>query len=269
MFALFPFRVIISARKEVDTLEIEHLSVDALVKGYKEEHASQSFICLSCEQVFDKQEVYQVGEQFFMAERAVEKHVETMHPDYFSVLLNDQANYNKLTEKQQAVLTHMYQGASDKTMADALSVTPSTVRHQRFSLREKAKQAKHFLAVYEQARLSAQTTDTDTMVPIHKHATMVDERYHITEKERDQTLQTAFLSLDPLKLKHFPKKEKKKIVILAKIADYLDQGQVYTEIELNHQLAMIYDDIATVRRYLIEYGFMARTKDGSAYWVQK
>src|SRR5690554_5522532 len=113
---------------------------------------------------------------------------------------------------------HMHEGTSDKVIASVLGITPSTVRHQRFSLREKAKQVKHFLAVYEQARLSAQTTDTDTMVPIHKHATMVDERYHITEKERDQTLQTAFLSLNPLKLKYFPKKEKKKIVILAKIA---------------------------------------------------
>lgn len=250
-------------------MDLESVSVDDLIKGYKEDDTRQSYVCLTCEQAFDKQEVFQVGERWFMAERAVEKHLETMHPHYFDTLLKDQANYNKLTDKQQTVLTYMYQGASDKTIADALSITPSTVRNQRFSLREKAKQAKHFLSVYEQAQRSAQKTPSETMVSVHKHATMVDERYHITEKERDQTLQTAFLSLEPLKLKHFPKKEKKKIVILAKIAEYLDRGERYSEIELNHQLAMIYDDIATIRRYLIQYGFMARKKDGSAYWVQK
>ncbi len=250
-------------------MDLEHVAVDDLIKGYKEDATMQLYSCLTCERTFDKQEVFQVDARFLMAEAAVQRHVETMHPNYFDSLLNDQANYNKLTEKQQAVLNYMHQGVSDKTIAEALSISPSTVRNQRFSLREKAKQAKHFLAVYEQARLSAQTTPSETMVPVHKHAKMVDERYHITEKERDQTIQTAFQSLDPLKLKHFPKKEKKKIVILAKIAAYLDQGQTYTEIQLNHRLAMIYDDIATIRRYLIEYGFMARKNDGSAYWVQK
>ncbi len=30
-----------------------------------------------------------------------------------------------------------------------------------------------------------------------------------------------------------------------------------------------YDDNATIRRYLIEYGFLDRSKDCSKYWVKE
>lgn len=38
------------------------------------------------------------------------------------------------------------------------------------------------------------------------------------------------------------------------------------EREVNEILKGIYPDFASLRRYLIEYGFFERTRDGSAYW---
>ena len=40
-----------------------------------------------------------------------------------------------------------------------------------------------------------------------------------------------------------------------------------TEQEVNEILRPIYEDYMTIRRYLIMYGFMERTKDGRQYWL--
>ncbi|MGL4819053.1 MAG: DUF2087 domain-containing protein [Bacilli bacterium] len=35
---------------------------------------------------------------------------------------------------------------------------------------------------------------------------------------------------------------------------------------MNEIIRAVYEDFVTVRRALIEYGFIDRTKDGKAYW---
>ena len=43
---------------------------------------------------------------------------------------------------------------------------------------------------------------------------------------------------------------------------------VYNIPASNSVLKLIYEDYATIRRYLIEYGFMERTNDCKEYWVK-
>ena len=62
-------------------------------------------------------------------------------------------------------------------------------------------------------------------------------------------------------------KEKKKVVILKRIAQEFEPGRRYTEGEVNALLKEIYFDFATLRRYLVEYGWISREKDCSAYWL--
>ena len=38
--------------------------------------------------------------------------------------------------------------------------------------------------------------------------------------------------------------------------------------KLNEIIQPIYEDYVQIRRYLIEYGFMDRKEDGSAYWIK-
>jgi len=97
---------------------------------------------------------------------------------------------------------------------------------------------------------------------------MVDDRYSITKSEEEKILASVFESLQPLKLKVFSSKEKKKIVTLRKIASQFEQGRKYTEKEVNFTLITIYEDFATIRRYLVEYGFMERTNDCKEYWLK-
>ena len=157
-------------------------------------------------------------------------------------------------------------GVSDKEMAKKLGVTEATIRRQRFTFREKAKRAKLYLAVYEQVFEAKPTTD-NAIIPIHNSAIYVDDRYLITEQEKQHILETSFCSLEPLVLKTFSPKEKKKVVILAKIAEQFEKGKQYSEKEVNQTLKPIFEDYITIRRYLIMYGFMGRSRDGSKYWL--
>jgi len=63
-------------------------------------------------------------------------------------------------------------------------------------------------------------------------------------------------------------KEKKKIVILKKISGQFEESRHYSEKEINTILKAIFEDYATIRRYLIEYGFMMRTTDCKEYWIK-
>ncbi|MEG0767415.1 MAG: DUF2087 domain-containing protein [Clostridia bacterium] len=97
----------------------------------------------------------------------------------------------------------------------------------------------------------------------------MDEQKEMTQVEEEKILKGAFLSLVPLKLKQLPPKEKKKLVVLRKIAEQLDQERKYSEPEINELLLAIYTDYVTLRRGLIEYGFVDRTRDGKEYWVHR
>lgn len=42
-------------------------------------------------------------------------------------------------------------------------------------------------------------------------------------------------------------------------------GRIYTEREVNEAIATVHEDTSALRRYLIEAGFLGRTRDGSVY----
>lgn len=95
------------------------------------------------------------------------------------------------------------------------------------------------------------------------------EDFEITPEEEEKTLKNCFSSLEPLKLKVFSSKAKKKAVIIKKIAGQFEAGKTYTEMDVNGILKQIYpEDFSTLRRSLIEAGYLDRKADGSAYWVK-
>lgn len=96
----------------------------------------------------------------------------------------------------------------------------------------------------------------------------METRYVITEAERQKILGNVFESMEPLKLKVFSPKEKKKIVTLQRIAELFEPGRRYTEPEVNDLLRPVYGDFVALRRALIDYGFLQRTRDCMAYWLQ-
>lgn len=248
-------------------LNFDKLTIEELKNGYKFDSETNTYHCNSCNRCFEVGEIYPIKGRFFDASRAVKMHLSMEHDDYSKKLIYSESKYNTLTENQKELLALMYMDKSDKEIANLLQISPSTVRHQRFMFREKAKQAKMYLAIYEQVMEKKSSMD-EMIVPVHNTATMVDDRYVITEKEKEQILTSVFDSLSPLKLKTFPRKEKKKIVILTKIAELLEPGKVYKEIEINQLLKEIYEDHVVIRRYLVDYGFLDRSNDCKEYWLK-
>ncbi|WP_409228617.1 DUF2087 domain-containing protein [Gudongella sp. SC589] len=248
-------------------MELEKLAIEELRNGYRFDRESKRYICNHCSQFYEPGEIYKFGDRLFEASRAVKLHIETEHGGSLKDLLFGESKYNTLTENQKDMIWKIYTGMSDKEIAQELGISPSTVRNQRFTLREKAKQAKLYLAIYEQAS-ERKANPEERIIPVHSSAKMVDDRYVITEKESDKVLRAEFESLEPLKLKRFPGKEKKKIVILRRIAQEFEPGRKYNELQMNDIIKEIFDDYAVIRRYLIEYGFMDRTRDGREYWLK-
>ncbi|MFA7672442.1 MAG: DUF2087 domain-containing protein [Clostridia bacterium] len=246
-------------------MDIDKLTVRELKNGYRYDRCINAYVCNLCMKTYEEGEIFPIDDKLFEASKAVKIHLEREHGGSFKCLIGSGSKYNTLTDNQKELLIFMYSNDSDKEIAKKLGISPSTVRHQRFMFREKAKQAKMYLAIYEQVN-ERPLSDDDVIVGVHDSATMLDDRYITTEKEKADILRNAFLSLDPLKLKVFPAKEKKKVIVLARIAEQFDSVKHYSEKEVNEILKGNFDDHVTIRRYLIEYGFMDRTSDCNEYW---
>lgn len=248
-------------------LNYDEHPIEDIKNGYCYQADTKTYHCLLCHKTFETGEIFRNGDRYFDASKAIRFHIEQEHGGMFTQLLGTESKYNSITDKQKELLELIQLGLSDQEIAAKLGISSSTVRHQKFSFREKAKQAKLYLSLYELAFM-APASDKDSLIPIHEGAKMVDDRYIITKEEREKILATVFTSLSPLRLKVFSAKEKKKIVTLQKIMEQFEKNKVYPEKQVNQILQDIYEDYPTLRRYLIEYGFMERSKDCRDYWVK-
>ena len=89
-------------------------------------------------------------------------------------------------------------------------------------------------------------------IPIHRTATQVDERYAITEVEYESLMKQYFPNGPEEPLASFPRKEKRKIVILRHLSSFFKSGIRYKEKEVNELLSRFWSkDYVTLRRYLI------------------
>lgn len=89
------------------------------------------------------------------------------------------------------------------------------------------------------------------------------------EKQEDvRKVLKAYLNADGT-LKQIPQEGKKMIIILNFILDVFPFDTNFTEKEVNTILRRFHVDTATLRRNLIDYGFMARESDDTRYWRVK
>lgn len=246
---------------------IEEYDVQTIHTGVLAQAAEGKWTCIECGEVFEEGEVYPVQGRFYTAEKAAYLHAKAAHGCRFSQLLHTPGKYLNITDHQKNLMEMLYQGMSDGEIAAATGATAATVRRQRFMFREKAKQAKMYLALYEYINENKQPA-AEQLLPVHKGATMTDARFIITQEENEQIIKNTFASLEPLRLERIPVKQKKKVAVLNLIATQFKAGVEYTEKEVNAILQEIYPDYVTLRRYLIEYGYMDRTVNGSCYWVR-
>jgi hypothetical protein len=83
--------------------------------------------------------------------------------------------------------------------------------------------------------------------------------------EDEKRLISGYMTSDG-QLEQIPLQSKKLKVVLKYALALIEPGQVYTEKELNAELARIHPDSATLRRALVDQGDLLRKPDGSLYW---
>lgn len=244
-------------------------SIDEIKKGYIEKE--EEFTCIFCNSSFEKGRIFKKEDVFYDAKKITEIHVKEEHNSSLGYLLNMNSDFTGISEIHRGVIKLMAQGLSDKEIATNLGIAQSTIRNHRFKLREKEKQARLFLAVMEilnhASSKGINVLDREVITDPHKTATTLDDRYNITDKERKATIK-AYMD-ETNALKSYPAKEKKKIIVLGEIVKNFSTGRIYTEKEINRVLKRIFEDYATIRRSLIEYGFIDRSNDCSKYWVKE
>lgn len=155
-------------------------------------------------------------------------------------------------------MTLFSKGFEDQEIANQLNITTSAVRNHRFKFKEKKRQAKILLALLE---LIDEKEQSDF---IANSLIDSDERFVSSKKERDKVF-SVFLDANG-KATQIPKKEKKRIILIQKLAENFVPEKQYTEKEINTIISKMFDDYVTIRRYLIEYGILGRTVDGTTYW---
>lgn len=241
-------------------------SLAELKQGYIRE--SDQFVCLLCGKKTENGIIYPEDGVYYEAERYMRKHIENTHESVFDYLIRLDKKLTGLTEHQNSLLHLFHQGKSDAEVQKELGIgSASTIRNHRFVLKEKERQSKVFLVLME--LLKEKDQHAPTFVNVHKTATMLDDRYNVTQDEVDKVLKKYFPEGTDGPLTTFSMKEKHKLVVLREIAKRFSSERKYSEKEVNALLIPVFHDYVTLRRYLIEYGFLDRKPDGSQYWVKE
>jgi hypothetical protein len=240
-------------------------TMEELRRGYILE--AEHYICLLCGKKMERGMIYPAEGILYDAERYTRVHIEKEHQSVFEYLLRLDKKLTGLTDHQNSLLGLFFQGKSDAEVQKEMGIgSVSTIRNHRFALKEKERQSKVFLAMME--LLKAKDRHAPAFLDIHTTARMVDDRFNVTREENEKILKKYFPDGTDGPLKTFALKEKHKLIVLREIAKRFESERIYTEKGVNEILKEVNDDHVTVRRYLIEYGFLDRKPDGSQYWLK-
>lgn len=138
-----------------------------------------------------------------------------------------------------------------KELAGRLALTPPTVSHHMRKLTD--------------AGIVTSTTDAQRHIYALNTALLRDVRKTDTSPPtdapkldaREKTLRNFF---DGERLKTIPAQRKQRVIVLQKLLERFEPGRTYPEREVNDLLRPAHDDVATLRRELVDYGFMVRDK---------
>ena len=254
---------------EKENEQFWNASINEIKKGYVED--DYEIKCLICGENFIKGKIYSINYEFYDAKKAAEIHIESNHNSMLDYLLNMNSSFSGVSEVQKELITMFSNKLSDKEISEKLGIATSTIRSHRYKLREKEKQARLFLAIMEllseSTKKEINILDKEVICDPHKSATTLDDRFNTTDKEKKKVLE-SYINEDG-SLKAYPSKEKKKIIVLEEIMNNFNRGKKYSEKEINRILERIYEDYATIRRALVEYGFIDRNTNCSEYWVKE
>lgn len=245
----------------------EQCQIDDLKNGYCFDQETKDYVCLICGKRYQESEVLAFDQKFYQSEKSMQLHIAKEHGSVLNHWLSLDKKVSGLSEQQVFIIELIVKGLSDKEIALKIGdISESTVRNHRFNLREKARQARIFLAIMN--AMEEYIQDKKKFVAIPRFSQTVDARHEVTNEDKDKLLAKFFNAND--ELIRFPKKEKERLIILQRMCEFFDADKKYKETEVDHIIRrhFLMLDFVMIRRALIDYGFMLRKADGSEYWLK-
>src|SRR5215217_589362 len=136
-------------------------------------------------------------------------------------------------------------------LADRLALTPPTISHHMRRL-----VAARLVDVEPDAQSRIYSLRTDAIRDL-SGAVLGDQAHQPTDDEDNAVLRSFF---DGPRLRQIPASRKKRVIVLRRLLERFVPGRAYPETEVNELLRQAHDDVATLRRELVDYGFMVRDR---------
>src|SRR5215212_10808491 len=136
-------------------------------------------------------------------------------------------------------------------LADRLALTPPTISHHMRRL-----VAARLVDVAPDAQSRIYSLRTDTIRELS--GALPGDQNTQRAGEEDDGVHRAFF--DGPRLRQIPASRKKRVIVLRRLLERFAPGRSYPESEVNELLREAHEDVATLRRELVDYGFMVRDR---------
>jgi hypothetical protein len=136
-------------------------------------------------------------------------------------------------------------------LADQLALTPPTISHHMRRLL-----AARLVDVAADAQSRIYSLRTDAIREMSGSALSGHAPQPATGE--DDAILRAFF--EGPRLRQIPASRKKRVIVLRRLLERFDPGRSYPEPEVNDLLREAHDDVATLRRELVDYGFLVRDR---------
>jgi hypothetical protein len=136
-------------------------------------------------------------------------------------------------------------------LADRLALTPPTISHHMQRL-----VAAHLVDVVPDAQSRIYSLRTSAIREISE-AVLSDGAPQPASEEEDAVIRAFF---DGPRLRQIPASRKKRVIVLRRLLERFAPDRSYPESEVNELLREAHEDVATLRRELVDYGFMIRDR---------
>ncbi len=231
-------------------------------------------MCLLCGTVFEKGIIYENNGILYDVERYTAVHIEKEHGSVFDYIIGLDKKITGLSSHQCALLKLFYLNLSGHEIQKELAIgSASTIRQHRFALKEKERQAKIFLTLMQNLKEKESKNKSGNEHKIRNEKLEKLQLYTDRIKtlsdnsENEKIIKRYFPDSYGGRLKTFIMKEKCRLIILKHISSNFIPEKKYSAREIDSILSDIYDDYASIKRYLVDYKFMERTSDGRYYWL--
>jgi hypothetical protein len=136
-------------------------------------------------------------------------------------------------------------------LADRLALSPPTISHHMRRL-----VAARLVDVEPDAQSRIYSLRIEVIREL-SGSVLGDDATRPTSEEDNAVLRAFF---DGPRLRQIPASRKKRVIVLRRLLERFAPGKSYPESEVNDLLHEAHEDVATLRRELVDYGFMVRDR---------